>query len=108
MGVDLIGQPVGFLPVREVVPAGFGGDREAGRHGKPEVGHLGEVGPLAAEEILHVPVAFGEVVDVLRCRHGVLRWRLWERRQYCWSRSQARETGTSGRGASPLAHLAKL
>ena len=50
----------------EVDLAGLGGDREAGRHREPEVGHLGEVGALAAQQVLHVPAALGEVVDVLR------------------------------------------
>ena len=36
-----------------------------GGTGRPIVRHLGEVGPLAAEQVLHVLVAFGEVVDVL-------------------------------------------
>ena len=44
----------------------LGGDREPRRDRQPHVGHLGEVGALAAEEVLHVLVAFGEVVDVLR------------------------------------------
>ena len=41
-------------------------DREAGRDGQAEVGHLGEVRALAAEQVLQVLVALGEVVDVLR------------------------------------------
>jgi hypothetical protein len=45
--------------------AGLGGDREAGRHREPEVGHLGQVRSLAAEEELLVPVALLEGVDVL-------------------------------------------
>ena len=49
--------------------AGLGGDREPGRDVQAHVGHLGEVGALAAEQVLHVPVALGEVVDVLG--HGV-------------------------------------
>jgi hypothetical protein len=60
---DLLGEPAGWPPVLEVVPAGLGGDREPGRHRQPEVGHLGEVGALAAEQVLLVLVALAEVVD---------------------------------------------
>ena len=35
------------------VGADVGGEGEAGGHGQADVGHLGEVGPLAAEQILH-------------------------------------------------------
>ena len=49
--------------VLEVVPAGIGGDREARRDGETEVGHLGQVRALAAEQILPVLVALAEVVD---------------------------------------------
>ena len=53
-------------PVGQVRPAGLGGDREARRDRQPELRHLGEVGALAAQQVLLVLVAFGEVVDVLR------------------------------------------
>ena len=56
-----------------VLAAGFGLDGEAGRHGQPGVGHLGEAGAFAAELVLHLAVTFGvavaEEVDVL---YGVL------------------------------------
>src|SRR5262249_29480282 len=60
-----------ILAVVGVVPvANFGGEREAGRDGQADVGHLGEVGALAAEEVLQGGVTFGlaaaEEVDVLR------------------------------------------
>ena len=45
-----------------VLHAGLARDGEAGRHGKPDVGHLGEVGALAAEDRLHARVALGHVV----------------------------------------------
>src|SRR5262249_17271933 len=52
-----------------VVGADLGGEGEAGRDGQADVGHLGEVGALAAEEFLHVRAAFrlaaAEEVDVL-------------------------------------------
>ena len=49
--------------------ADLGGDREAGWHREPGVGHLGEARALPAEQILHVPVAVGfagaEEIDML-------------------------------------------
>ena len=52
----------------EVVVAGFGGDGEAGRHRETGLGHLGEAGALAAEQIAHGAVAFSltgaEGIDV--------------------------------------------
>src|SRR5260221_14683345 len=48
------------------MPACLGADNEARRYGQAKVGHLGEVGTLAAEEVLHVLVALGEVIDKLR------------------------------------------
>ena len=42
-----------------VVGADLGRDREARRHRQPEAGHLGEVGALAAEQVLHVGAAVG-------------------------------------------------
>ncbi len=63
--LDLRGQAVGLTPGRQVRLAGLGGDREAGRNRQAEVGHLGQVGPLAAEQILQILVALGEVVHVL-------------------------------------------
>jgi hypothetical protein len=63
---DLLTQLRGLLTVLEIGTTGLGGDGEAGRDRQPEVGHLGEVGPLAAEQVLEVLVAFGEVVHELR------------------------------------------
>ena len=58
-----------------VIGADLGRDREAGRHGEPDASHLGEVGALAAEEVLHRTVTIGAVgaprVNVLeRLRSG--------------------------------------
>src|SRR5947207_2694155 len=39
--------------------ADLGGDREARRHRQAEARHLGEVGALAAEQVLHVGPALG-------------------------------------------------
>jgi hypothetical protein len=66
-----------LLAAVEVGLARLGGDGETGRNRKAQVGHLGEVGTLAAEEVLEVLVALGEVVDELRYvgifvfRHGL-------------------------------------
>ena len=70
---DLVAQRRGLRAAVEVDLAGLGGDGEAGRDGQTQVGHLGEVGTLAAEEVLEVLVALGEVVDELLIfvfRHG--------------------------------------
>ena len=61
-----------------VVGADLGRDGEAGRHRQAEIGHLGEVRALAAEEVAHRRLALGlavaEGVDPLRhCR-----FRLWD------------------------------
>ena len=57
---DVVPQPVGeLLAVREVVVARFGRDREAGRDGQPGVGHLGQAGALAAEQVAHRRIALG-------------------------------------------------
>jgi hypothetical protein len=45
------------------VPAGVGGDREAGGHREPEARHLGEVRALAAEQVHLLAAAFREVED---------------------------------------------
>ena len=58
----LVGEAVGLGAVLEVGPAGLRGDGEARRDGEPEVAHLGEVGPLAPEQVLLVAVTVGEVV----------------------------------------------
>ena len=56
--------------VRVEIGADFGGDGEARRHRQAEVGHFGEVGPLAAEQVAHRARALGlavaEGVDPLR------------------------------------------
>ncbi len=61
----LVAQRGRLLAAVEVDLAGLGGDGEARRDGKPEVGHLGEVGTLPAEKVLQFLVALGEVVDEL-------------------------------------------
>jgi hypothetical protein len=53
------------VAVAQVGHARLGGDDEPGRHGQAQVGHLGEVGALAAEQVLHVLAALGEVVHEL-------------------------------------------
>ncbi len=71
VGGHLVGQLGWRLPGPQVGRAGLGGDHEAGWHREPQDGHLGEVGALAAQQVLHVLAALGEVVHVLR--HGDLR-----------------------------------
>ncbi len=72
----LVTQCRGLVPAVEVRLARLGGDGETRRDGKAQVGHLGEVGTLAAEEVLEVLVSLGEVIDELHyvgfCvfRHG--------------------------------------
>ena len=70
---DLLREPLG-PPSTRLAVAGprLRRDREARRHGNPEVGHLGEVAALAAEEVAHQGRALGlagpEEVHVLH--HG--------------------------------------
>ncbi len=68
---DLRIQALGHRPGGQIRPARVRGDGEPRRHRQAEVGHLGEVRTLPAEQILEVLVTFGEVVDVLgRLRGG--------------------------------------
>ena len=48
------------LAVVIVTGAGFGGNREALRHGKPEPGHFREVGAFTAEKLAHSGISFGQ------------------------------------------------
>ena len=60
---DVVPEAVGqLLAGGEVVVARLGRDREAGRGGQARLGHLGEAGALAAEEVLHPAVALGRAV----------------------------------------------
>ncbi len=76
-GVDLLRQVlrIGLL-AGVVVGADRGGDGEARRHRQAEVGHLGEVGALAAEQVLHAGAALrlaaAEGVDPLALRRSRL------------------------------------
>jgi hypothetical protein len=53
------------LALLQVLVAGLGGDREAGRNRQPDVGHLREVGSLAAEQLPHPGVPLAEQIDPL-------------------------------------------
>ncbi len=64
-GSDLFHEAAGDALAPEVVDAGFGGDGEARGDGEAEVAHLGQVGALAAQEVLHVLVALMEEIDTL-------------------------------------------
>ena len=48
-----------LLPVLVVERADLGRDRESRRDGQADPGHLGQVGALAAEDVLHLHIAFG-------------------------------------------------
>jgi hypothetical protein len=69
----LVHLPVNVLADRaaHVLAAGLGLDGESGRYGKTGVGHLGQTGALAAENLFHLAVALGlaaaEGIDVLHC-----------------------------------------
>ncbi len=72
LGVDALR----VVAVRGVVVAHLGGDGEARRHRQPDGRHLGEVRPLAPEELPHGLVALAEAIDVLvthpDCLPGIL------------------------------------
>ncbi|GIV00593.1 MAG: hypothetical protein KatS3mg014_2208 [Actinomycetota bacterium] len=71
--LHLLHQSLGELAPAQVRDARLGGDREPRGHRKAHVRHLGEIGALPAEEVLHVLVALVEVVHVLG--HGCLQAR---------------------------------
>ena len=77
-GIDLLLQVVGIgLVVGVIEGADPGGDGEARRHGKAQIAHLGEIGALAAEQVLHLGAALGaavaKAVDPFRHRPPTLR-----------------------------------
>ena len=63
---DLGVQAVGHGAVVQVLAACLGGNDETGRDGQAEVGHLSQVGSLAAQQVFEVLVALGEVINELR------------------------------------------
>ena len=62
---DLDPQLVRLPTLLQVMPARLGGDREPGRDRQTQTGHLGQVGALAAEQVLLVLIALREVEDEL-------------------------------------------
>ncbi len=64
-GSDLFHEAAGDALAPEVVDAGFGCNGESRGDGEAEVAHLGQVGALAAQELLHVFVALMEEIDTL-------------------------------------------
>ena len=64
IGVDL---PAVFIILR----ACLGGDGEALRHGKTDVGHLCKVCALAAQELAHLCVPFREKVAIFLCHRKI-------------------------------------
>jgi hypothetical protein len=68
--VHLVGDAVGVaLAILVVVGAEFGGEGEARRHRDAEAGHLGQIGALSTEQVLHPGSAVGgpsaKRIDVL-------------------------------------------
>jgi hypothetical protein len=79
LGVDGLGDP---LPVLVVERADLGRDREARGHGQADPGHLGQVGALAAEDVLHLHIAFGgagpEEINILLSHYDLLTYGISE------------------------------
>ena len=72
---DLVEQAVGHPVARgHVGLARVGGDRESGGYRQAEVGHLGEVGPLAAQQVLLLLRALLEREDVTHCVQLLVEW----------------------------------
>src|SRR5712671_499325 len=68
MTIDFSAQRGGEGTLLEIGDAQLGGDREAGRNGQTQIGHLGEAGAFAPEDVAHgcraIRVAIAEEVDV--------------------------------------------
>ncbi|OPZ91222.1 MAG: hypothetical protein BWY73_01146 [candidate division TA06 bacterium ADurb.Bin417] len=72
--VDIRFHSVGKLAaVPVIMGADLGGDGETGRNRDAQVDHLGQIGPLAAQQLLHVAPAVGlavaEIVNEFLLRH---------------------------------------
>ena len=65
LSLDLV---VDLLSVLIVLSTGLGGDSEALGNGQADIGHLGQVGALTAQQLTHVGVALGEEVHKLLCQ----------------------------------------
>jgi hypothetical protein len=50
----------------QVVTTRLGGNNESGRYREAEIGHLGQVGTLTAQQVLQILVTFGKVINELR------------------------------------------
>ena len=91
--------PSGRSPRRHVGAAGVGRDREAGRDGQPERGHLGEADPLAAEQLAAAVGGLVEVVDeACRCGHRADCYHVSGARRARNSASQASERSANQNG----------
>ena len=62
LALDLVVDPAAVFII---LGAGLGADGKALRDGQADVGHLGQIGALAAQQLPHLGVAFGEQVNVL-------------------------------------------
>jgi hypothetical protein len=64
--VDLCIKTFGYVPMFQVVSARLARNRETGRHGETEIGHLGQVCTLTSEKVLEVFVSLCETEHELR------------------------------------------
>ena len=62
LGKDAV---IDLLAVLIILGAGLGGDGEALGHGQADVGHLGQIGALTAQQLTHVLVALFKHIEVL-------------------------------------------
>src|SRR3546814_3650393 len=69
-----------LLAVVVIAGADLGGDGETRRHRQAEIGHLGKIGTLAAQQIAHVGAALGPAVAEAVDQLALLRRPLLRRR----------------------------
>jgi len=104
---DLSLEAAWHLAVLQVEPAGVRGDDETGGDGKTQVGHLGQVGALAAQQVLQVLVALGEVVDELRHCDALLEIAT-RPAQRPWRRAARYSSGLAALNSEPIDPLLVL
>ncbi len=85
------------LVVRVEIGADRGRDGEAGRHRQAEIGHLGEVGALAAEQIAHLRFALGLAV----AERVAPTCRPWPQQAQPWLRQPSAAAGLATAFAQP-------
>jgi hypothetical protein len=57
---DLVVQASWGGALLQVITARLGGNDESGRHWQTQIGHFGQVGTLATQQVFQVPISFGE------------------------------------------------